>query len=59
MNCQQLYAKLVLDDTIEAKMKPAIVDVFSECDKRLIDGADEHLLMLDMVLRLAGILAQK
>lgn len=31
--------------------------VFSEMDKRLVDGADEHLSVLDLVLRIAGILS--
>lgn len=29
---------------------------FSEMDKRLVDGADEHLSVLDLTLRIAGIL---
>lgn len=33
--------------------------IFSEVDKRLADGADEHLSILDMALRIAGVLASK
>ena len=29
---------------------------FSEMDKRLVDGADEHLSVLDLALRIGGIL---
>ena len=29
---------------------------FSEMDKRLVDGADEHLSLLDLALGIAGIL---
>lgn len=32
---------------------------FSEMDKRLVDGADEHLSILDLTLRIAGILSAK
>jgi replication factor C subunit 2/4 len=31
--------------------------VFSEADKRLVDGSDEHLSILDMSLRISGIMA--
>jgi hypothetical protein len=30
--------------------------VFSEIDKRLVDGSDEHLSILDMALQISGIL---
>jgi replication factor C subunit 2/4 len=30
--------------------------VFSELDRRLVDGADEHLSVLDLALRIAYIL---
>jgi replication factor C subunit 2/4 len=33
--------------------------VFSEIDKRLVDGADEHLSILDLALRVSGIMAGK
>jgi hypothetical protein len=29
--------------------------IFSEMDKRLVDGSDEHLSMLDLTLRIAGV----
>jgi DNA polymerase III delta prime subunit len=54
---QQLYAKLVIEDeTISAPQKNKIVGVFSEMDKRLIDGSEEHLAILDLSLRISGIL---
>ena len=31
--------------------------IFSEIDKRLVDGADEHLEVLDLALRVSGVLA--
>ena len=31
--------------------------IFSEVDKRLVDGADEHLEILDLTLRVSSILA--
>jgi replication factor C subunit 2/4 len=33
--------------------------IFSEIDKRLVDGADEHLSMLDLSMRIASVLAGK
>lgn len=45
------------NDTIPDKQKNKIVMVFSEVDKRLVDGADEHLEILDLALRISGILA--
>lgn len=32
--------------------------IFSEVDKRLVDGVDEHLTILDLSLRISGILAE-
>ena len=54
----QLYQQIVYTDTIPDKQKNKIVMIFSEVDKRLVDGADEHLEILDLALRVAGILAQ-
>lgn len=31
---------------------------FSESDKRLVDGADEHLSILDLTLQISGMLAE-
>ena len=56
---QQLYSEIVFDDTVDSKKKQRMMEVFSECDKRLIDGSDEHLLTLDVSLRLSGILARR
>ncbi|KAK4218746.1 P-loop containing nucleoside triphosphate hydrolase protein [Rhypophila decipiens] len=54
----QLYQALVYDETIPDIQKNKIVMVFSEVDKRLNDGADEHLSILDLTLRISGILAE-
>ncbi|KAI9792551.1 MAG: hypothetical protein M1816_002071 [Peltula sp. TS41687] len=53
----QLYQEIVYNETIPDKQKNKIVMVFSEIDKRLVDGADEHLEILDLALRISGILA--
>ena len=55
---RQLYQDIVLNDSILDKQKIKIVMVFSELDKRLVDGSDEHLTMLDLALRIASILAE-
>lgn len=52
----QLYHAIVFDDNVPDRQKARIVGVFSEVDKRLVDGSDEHLTVLDMCLRVAGIL---
>ncbi|KAL1958892.1 hypothetical protein VTO42DRAFT_3445 [Malbranchea cinnamomea] len=54
----QMYRIIVFNESIPDIQKNSIVMVFSEFDKRLIDGADEHLTILDMALRISGILAQ-
>lgn len=53
----QLYQAIVYDETIPDVQKNQIVMVFSEVDKRLVDGADEHLSILDLSLRVSNIMA--
>ncbi|KAK0650468.1 Replication factor C subunit 2 [Lasiodiplodia hormozganensis] len=53
----QLYEMVLFDEKVEDLKKNKITLVFSETDKRLVDGADEHLEILDLCLRIAGILA--
>jgi replication factor C subunit 2/4 len=52
-----LYNKIIYDDMLDSKKKYQLTKLFSEMDKRLIDGVDEHLTMLDMCLQIAGTLA--
>ncbi|KAJ5639308.1 uncharacterized protein N7484_007170 [Penicillium longicatenatum] len=52
----QLYRRIVFNEAIPDVQKNKIVIAFSEMDKRLVDGADEHLSVLDLTLRIAGIL---
>lgn len=54
----QLYQELLTNESLPVtnKQKNAVVLVFSEVDKRLVDGAEEHLQILDLALRVAGIL---
>lgn len=53
----QLYHTIISDETIPDIQKNQIVMVFSEVDKRLVDGADEHLSILDLSLRISTIMA--
>jgi replication factor C subunit 2/4 len=55
----QLYDKVIFEERTSDLKKGRIALVFSEVDKRLIDGADEHLAMLDMALRVSDILNSK
>lgn len=52
-----LHSKLVFDDLIDSKKKYKLTQTFSEFDKRLVDGVDEHLALLDLSCQLAGVLA--
>ncbi|KAL9070582.1 MAG: hypothetical protein Q9161_004752 [Pseudevernia consocians] len=54
----QLYQKIVYDDALSNKQKNKIVMQFSDVDKRLVDGADEHLTILDLALQVSGVLAE-
>ena len=54
-----LYNKIIYDDMVDSPKKYRLTKLFSEMDKRLIDGVDEHLTMLDICLQIAGILAAK
>ncbi|KAF4870577.1 Replication factor C subunit 2 [Colletotrichum siamense] len=53
----QLYQAIVFDETIPDVQKNKIVLIFSEVDKRLVDGADEHLSILDLSLRISGVMS--
>ncbi|KAH6646438.1 P-loop containing nucleoside triphosphate hydrolase protein [Truncatella angustata] len=55
----QLYQAVIQDETIPDLQKNKITLIFSEVDKRLVDGADEHLSILDLALRISNILAGK
>ncbi|KAI1764816.1 putative replication factor protein [Hypoxylon sp. FL1150] len=55
----QLYQAVIQDEMIPDLAKNKITLVFSEVDKRLVDGADEHLSILDLALRISNILAGK
>jgi replication factor C subunit 2/4 len=56
-NAGQLYQSIIYNESIPDKQKNKIVMVFSETDKRLVDGSDEHLSILDLSLRISGIMA--
>jgi replication factor C subunit 2/4 len=52
----QLYSTLIADETLDLRKKRKILGVFSDVDKRLVDGADEELTIMDLSLRLTAIL---
>ena len=52
----QLYEQIMFDERIEDVKKVRLAAVFSETDKRLVDGGDEHLAVLDLGVRVAGVL---
>lgn len=54
----QLYQKILHDDALSNKQKTKIAMQFSDVDKRLVDGADEHLAILDLALQVSGVLAE-
>ena len=49
----------MFDDAVSNQHKTKIVMLFSDIDKRLVDGADEHLSILDLALQISGTLASK
>ncbi|KFY49081.1 hypothetical protein V495_00729, partial [Pseudogymnoascus sp. VKM F-4514 (FW-929)] len=55
----QLYQTIIYNESVADIHKNKIVMIFSEVDKRLADGSDEHLSILDMALRIAGVLTSK
>jgi len=56
----QLYDRIVItDESVSDWQKGRIVLCFSEVDKRLVDGSDEHLTVLDLCLQVAGVMAGK
>lgn len=54
----QLYERIMQDERVGDLQKMRIVGLFSETDKRLVDGGDEHLAVLDLGLRISGVLCQ-
>ncbi len=55
----QLYDRIVLgDETVGDRQKSRIVLSFSETDKRLVDGSDEHLTILDLCLQVACVMRE-
>ncbi|KAK2748362.1 hypothetical protein FQN57_001020 [Myotisia sp. PD_48] len=55
-NLFQAYQALLWNESIRDEHKNKMLKVFSEFDKRLIDGADEHLTILDFILQLSKII---
>ncbi|RDL36653.1 p-loop containing nucleoside triphosphate hydrolase [Venustampulla echinocandica] len=53
----QLFQSILYNESIPDIQKNKITLVFSEVDKRLVDGSDEHLTILDLALRISNILA--
>lgn len=51
-----MYEIIVFSESIPDIQKNSIVAIFSELDKRLVDGADEHLTILDLSLQISGAL---
>jgi replication factor C subunit 2/4 len=53
----QLYQSIIYNEAIPDIQKNKIVLLFSESDKRLVDGSDEHLTILDLALRTSNVMA--
>ena len=56
-NHDQLYQSIIYNEAIPDSQKNKIVLLFSESDKRLVDGSDEHLTILDLALRTSNVMA--
>lgn len=57
--CGSLFSRLIWDEDVGDRAKINLTQVFSRVDKQLLDGADEHLTMLDAVLACSTILVQR
>ncbi|PBP27362.1 activator 1 41 kDa subunit [Diplocarpon rosae] len=53
----QLFQAIIYKEATPDLQKNKITLIFSEADKRLVDGSDEHLTILDLALRISNILA--
>ena len=53
----QLFQSIIYNESIPDIQKNKITLIFSEADKRLVDGSDEHLTVLDLALRISNVLA--
>ena len=54
---RQLFQSVIYDENIPDIQKNKVTLLFSESDKRLVDGSDEHLTILDLCLRTSNVLA--
>ncbi|KAF2187714.1 NPL4-domain-containing protein [Zopfia rhizophila CBS 207.26] len=54
----QLYERVLYDERVDDLQKMRIAEHFSETDKRLMDGGDEHLAVLDLGLKISGVLCE-
>jgi len=52
----QLYERAIYDEGVSDPKKAKMVMIFSEVDKRLVDGVDEQLAIMDLSLRVSGIM---
>ncbi|KAK9235666.1 P-loop containing nucleoside triphosphate hydrolase protein [Lipomyces kononenkoae] len=55
----QVHDELVMSDDLGGSAKNKIVAAISEIDKRLLDGASEHLSVLDLMVSVSGIVTVK
>lgn len=53
-----LYNKIIFDELVDNKKKYKLTQIFSDFDRRLIDGVDEQLAVLDLSCQIAGILVK-
>jgi DNA polymerase III delta prime subunit len=54
----QLYERILYDERVSDLQKMKAAAMFSETDKRLVDGGDEHLAVLELGLKISGILCE-
>ncbi|KAL7750445.1 Subunit of heteropentameric Replication factor C (RF-C) [Sorochytrium milnesiophthora] len=54
----QLYDAVIVSPMLTSMQKAQAAEVMARMDKRLVDGADEHLQLLDMMTTVAAVAAQ-
>ncbi|KAI4201229.1 MAG: hypothetical protein LQ350_003406 [Teloschistes chrysophthalmus] len=54
----QLYHQILYNDTVRNQDKNKICMLFSEIDKKINDGSDDHLMLLDLALSISRAMEQ-
>lgn len=54
----KLYHQILYNDAVRNRDKNKICMLFSEIDKKINDGSDDHLMLLDLALSISRAMEQ-